>query len=170
MGISQKMNLSLMQLIWKQRLIILNPAKTNIRKKENEKMNENQAQNQAANQATNQASQKNQAAAKYAEAKTVVNGQEVSVQQAQAAAEAFDKQNNQTGIQAHHDNSSEAVQAGQTAQNAATMNESKLNLKQTNMQSGQSHLSGAGAQVQSEASQQAMAQQAAAKAKAKKAD
>ena len=86
-------------------------------------MNENQAQNQAQqNQATNQTNQKNQAAAKYAEAKTVVNGQEVSVQQAQAAEEAFNKQNNQTGVQAHHDNSSEAVQAGQTAQNAATKN------------------------------------------------
>ena len=139
-------------------------------KRSMKKMNENQAQNQAqqnqaTNQAANQANQKNQAAAKYAEAKTVVNGQEVSVQQAQAAAEAFDKQNNQTGIQQHHDNSSEAVQAGQTAKNAASMNESKLNLKQVNMQSGQSHLSGTGAQVQSEASQQA-----AAKAKAKKAD
>jgi len=138
-------------------------------------MNENQAQNQAqqnqaANQAINQASQKNQAAAKYAEAKTVVNGQEVKVKDVQAAEETFNKQNNQTGIQAHHDNSSEAVQAGQTAQNAATMNESKLNLKQVNMQSGQSHFSGAGTQAQSEASQQAATQQAAAKAKAKKAD
>ena len=104
-------------------------------------MNENQAQNQATNQATNQANQKNQAAAKYAEAKTVVNGQEVSVQQAQAAEEAFNKQNTQTGIQQHHDNSSEAVQAGQTAQNAPTMNESKLNIKQVNLQSGQQHLS-----------------------------
>ena len=142
-------------------------------------MNENQAQNQATNQATNQASQKNQAAAKYAEAKTVVNGQEVSVQQAQAAEEAFNKQNNQTGIQAHHDNSSEAVQAGQTAQNAAAMNDSNAAVKKVNVQSGQQHLeqhlqSGAQSQAQMNAQedQQTMQQSidAKAKARAKKAD
>ena len=36
-----------------------------------------------------------------------------------ATQEAFEAQNNQTGVQAHHDNSSEAVQAGQIAQNSA---------------------------------------------------
>jgi SWI/SNF chromatin-remodeling complex subunit SWI1 len=144
--------------------------------KENEKMNENQATNQA----TNQASQKNQAAAKYAEAKTVINGQEVKVKEAQAAEEAFNKQNTQTGIQAHHDNSSEAVQAGQTAQNAATMNQqTNAAVKQVDVQSGQQHLeqhmqSGAQSQAQMKAQEdhQTMQQSidAKAKAKAKKAD
>ncbi len=119
-----------MQLIWNQQLIILNHAKTNIRKKGIEKMNEqNQAQsqaqsqaqnNQATNETVNQYEQLAQNIAKSNEAKTLVNGQEVTLQEAKSAEESFNKQNTQTGIQAHHDNSTEAVQAGQVAQNAAT--------------------------------------------------
>ena len=55
----------------------------------------------------------------------MINGQEVTLKEAQAAEEAFNQQNNQTGIQAHHDNSSEAVQAGETAQNAQRKTRSK---------------------------------------------
>ena len=119
-----------MQLIWNQQLIILNHAKTNISKKGIEKMNEqNQAQsqaqsqaqnNQATNETVNQYEQLAQNIAKSNEAKTLVNGQEVTLQEAKSAEESFNKQNTQTGIQAHHDNSTEAVQAGQVAQNAAT--------------------------------------------------
>ncbi len=76
--------------------------------------------NQATNQAINQYEQLAQNIAKSNEAKTIVNGQEVTLQEAKDAEEAFNKQNMQTGIQAHHDNSSEAVEAGQVAQNAAT--------------------------------------------------
>ncbi len=97
-------------------------------------MNENKAQNQAIHQA----------AAKAAEAKTVINGQEMSVKDACAAQEAFEAQNNQTGVQAHHDNSSEAVQAGQAAQNSAMQNMQqhmqRAAVKQSNVQSGQAHL------------------------------
>lgn len=137
-------------------------------------MNENQAQNQAQqNQKTNQA------AAKYAEAKTVVNGQEVSVKQAQAAEEAFNQQNTQTGIQQHHDNSTEAVQAGQTAQNASSMNQTNAAVKQVDVQSGQQHLEQhmqAGAKSQAEMNTQEIQQtiqnsiDPKAKAKAKKAE
>ena len=97
-------------------------------------MNENKAQNQAFNQEI----------AKAAEAKTVINGQEVSVHDACATQEAFEAQNNQTGVQAHHDNSSEAVQAGQIAQNSAMQrmqqNMQHTAVKQSDLQSGQSHL------------------------------
>jgi hypothetical protein len=139
-------------------LNILKHAKQKLKTKEIQKMNENQAQqNQAANQATNQASQKNQAAAKYAEAKTVVNGQEVKVKEAQAAEEAFNKQNTQTGIQQHHDNSTEAVQAGEMAQNASTQNmqqqQSNAGVKQVDLQSGQQHLSQHLQQAQQETQQ-----------------
>lgn len=98
-------------------------------------MNENKAQNQAIHQEI----------AKAAEAKTVINGQEVSVHDACAAQESFEAQNTQTGIQSHHDNSSEAVQAGQTAQNSPMQkmqqNMQRAAVKQSNVQSGQSHLS-----------------------------
>lgn len=86
-------------------------------------MNENKAQNQAIHQAI----------AKAAEAKTVVNGQELSVKDAQAAEESFMRQNTQTGIQAHHNNNSEAVEAGQVAQNQS-QNQSQNMSGQNNMQ------------------------------------
>ena len=84
--------------------------------------------------------------------KTVVNGQEVDVKQAQQMQEQFEAQNNQTGIQAHHDNSSEHVQAGQTAQNTQAKARAKKEVNQVNVQSGQSHLS-------QQAGQQAQTQQ-----------
>jgi hypothetical protein len=125
-------------------------------------MNENQPKNQANVQATNQANEKNQA-------KTIVNGQEVTVEQAVQMQQEFEKQNIKTGIQAHHDNSTESVQAGQVAQNQTHAESKGLNIKQVNVQSGQSHLS----QTQQQPPQQAMQQQsvdadARAKAKAKK--
>jgi hypothetical protein len=117
---------------------------------------------------------------KAVEAKTVLNGQEVNVKEAQAAEEAFEAQNNQTGVQAHHDNSSEAVQAGQVAQNATGQNmqqQQKAAVKQSEMQSGQQHLSqhiqNAGtSQVQQAAKEDHEMMQKAvdAKAKTKKAD
>ena len=98
-------------------------------------MNEN---NQANLQANNQSNQTQQA-----KVKTVINGQEVDVKAAQAAQEAFEKQNNQTGIQAHHDNSTEAVNAGEMAQqsmNQAQPTETIRPIKQADLQSGQQHL------------------------------
>jgi hypothetical protein len=117
-------------------------------------MNENQAQqnqaqnqavqNGATNQATNQNQQMAQQAAKAAEAKTVVNGQAVNVKEAQGAEAAFEKQNTRTGIQQHHDNTSEAVEAGQMAQNAADLlaqqTHYKAIVRQADLQSGQQHL------------------------------
>jgi len=135
---------------------------------ENNPMAQNQAQNKTINEALHQVGQEG---TKSSEAKTVINGQEVSLEQAQAAEQQAAMQNTQTGIQAHHDNSSEAVEAGKTATNAAK--------NHGNVQSGQSHLAqhvqGAGAAAQGAAAQGAAAQnaaasQAAAKAKTKKAD
>ena len=129
----------------------------------------------------NETNQKNvQANQKAVEAKTVLNGQEVSVNAAQAAQEAFEAQNNQTGVQAHHDNSSEAVQAGQVAQNAAgqNMQQQKAAVKQSDLQSGQQHLAqhvqnAGGSQYQQAAKEDAAMVQKAVDAKAtqqKKAD
>jgi hypothetical protein len=87
--------------------------------------------------------QLNQQIQQQNEAKTIVNGQVVSLKAAQAAVEAADQQSTQTGIQAHHDNSSEAVQAGQTAQNsqaASSQAQQQQSIKQANVQSGQQHL------------------------------
>jgi hypothetical protein len=86
---------------------------------------------QANNQATSQANE---------EAKTVINGKVVSLSAAQAAEQQAALEAQQTGIQAHHDNSSEAVQAGQTASNPATKDTAAFNIRQANVQSGQSHL------------------------------
>lgn len=95
--------------------------------------NENQANNQT-NQANVQAN---------AEAKTVVNGKVVSLNEALQAEQQAAQQAQQTGIQAHHSNHSEAVQAGQTAQNAAQQQPTNLNIRQANVQSGQSHMGAA---------------------------
>ena len=87
-----------------------------------------------------------QQAAKAAEAKTVVNGQAVNVKEAQAAEEAFMRQNTKTGIQQHHDNTTDAVEAGQVGQNAQQlMNQAqqtnyKAVVKLADLQSGQQHL------------------------------
>lgn len=67
------------------------------------------------------------------QSQTVVNGKTVSVEQAQAAMQAHESNMTETGIQAHHANTSEAVQAGQKAKNA-----SKMNMQ--NVQSGEAHL------------------------------
>lgn len=129
-------------------------------------MNENKAQNQAIHQT----------AAKAAEAKTIINGQEVSVHDACAAQESFEAQNTQTGIQSHHDNSSEAVQAGQVAQNSALQNMQqnmqRAAIKPSELQSGQSHLashiqSAPASQYQQAAQQDHAAVQNAIDAKAK---
>lgn len=94
----------------------------------------NQANNQAANQANVQAN---------SEAKTVVNGKVVSLAEAYQAEQQAAQQAQQTGVQAHHSNHSEAVQAGQTAQNAAQQQPTNLNIRQANVQSGQSHMGAA---------------------------
>jgi hypothetical protein len=95
------------------------------------------------NQNQNQLNQHEQQIQQQNEAKTVINGQVVPLKSAQAAVEAADQQSTQTGIQAHHDNSSEAVQAGQTAQNsqaASSQAQQQQSIKQANVQSGQQHL------------------------------
>jgi hypothetical protein len=94
----------------------------------------NQQNNQQANQQNSQDLQK-----------TVVNGKVVSLKQAQQIEEQFNQQQaQQTGIQAHHNNDSESVPAGQVAQNQNMMQqaEQQAMINQTNLQSGQSHLSG----------------------------
>jgi hypothetical protein len=101
-------------------------------------MNENQKHQ--ANQQNHQ--ENNQMVQKQNEQKTVVNGKFVSVQQAQQMEEQFNKQNNKTGIQEHHNNQSESVQAGQIAQNQQQVlsQQSGHNIKAVNVQSGQQHL------------------------------
>lgn len=71
------------------------------------------------------------------EPKTVVNGKVVPLKQSQEATAAFEAQNTQTGIQDHHNNSSEAVQSGQVAQqqtNATQVQEASI--RQANVQAG----------------------------------
>ena len=132
------------------------------------------------NQKAQQDPQLAQQIAKDNELKTILNGKEVPLQEAQAAEEAFNQQNTQTGIQAHHDNSSEAVQVGQVGQNSAAMLNQEYAkaqaVKQSEVQSGQSHLeqhSQNAASMQSEAQkklqedQQAIQNAMDAKAKAK---
>ena len=51
------------------------------------------------------------------EAKTIVNGQDCFPERSTSMEQAIATTKNQTGIQAHHDNSTEAVQAGQMAKN-----------------------------------------------------
>lgn len=113
------------------------------------------------------------------QAKTIVNGKEVTLKEAQEMADAAARQTMKTGIQAHHDNSSEAVAAGEVGSNTNVTEQSTANVKQSNMQSGQSHLAkdasietaqARAAQQAAEQAAQQQAQQAAAKAKAKKAE
>jgi hypothetical protein len=116
---------------------------------------------------------------KAAEAKTVINGKTIPLKQAQAAEEAAAQQNTKTGIQQHHDNSSEAVQAGQMGSNQASQETSEFQVKQVNIQSGQQHMqqhmnSGEMSQEQLQAKEDKNTVQSAldskAKAKTKKAD
>lgn len=88
---------------------------------------------------------------KDAEAKTIVNGKIVSVKDVQTAQQALEaKTNQQTGIQEHHTNSTEAVAAGQVAKNQAqtqaqmqaqqAMTQAQQQMTVANMQSGQQAL------------------------------
>ncbi len=78
--------------------------------------NEQQNASQANTQKSEELAKAHQEAAKAVEPKTVVNGKVVSLKAAQAA-EAYHSANaTQTGIQEHHANNTEAVQAGQVAQ------------------------------------------------------
>ena len=99
--------------------------------------------------------QAHEQAAKAVEPKTVVNGKVVSLKAAQAAEAYFETSNTQTGIQAHHDNTTEAVPAGQIAQQGQqAMNQQQMNqatgaqVRQANVQSSQAHLENAMNQTQ----------------------
>jgi hypothetical protein len=91
--------------------------------------------------------QAHEQAAKAIEPKTVVNGKVVSLKAAQAAEAYFEANNTTTGVQAHHDNTTEAVPAGQIAQQGQqAMNQQQMNqatgaaVRQANVQSSQAHL------------------------------
>jgi hypothetical protein len=116
------------------------------------------------NQNTNKINQANSEAAAKAEPKTVINGKVVSLQQAQAMEQAFNESVSKTGIQAHHDNSTEAVNAGEVAKSASTAEAGAAQqynqqaIKQTDVQSGQAHLQefeGQAHQAQQQAQQHA---------------
>lgn len=125
-----------------------------------------QAQNTQANaQALAQAHSQ---AANNAEPKTVLGGKVVPLKVAQAAESAFDESNRTSGIQAHHDNTSESVPAGQvasrsqsTAESAEVQAQQAATIKAGNIQSGQAgvkeHLQQAEQQAQ-QAQQQAAQQ------------
>jgi hypothetical protein len=78
----------------------------------------------------------------HPEAKTVVNGKVVPVQDALQAEQSMNQQAKQTGVNESHNNNTEAVQAGATSQNAQGLqqNQEVQNIKQTNVQSGQAEL------------------------------
>lgn len=106
----------------------------------NEKLN--QAGQKANPSITNQ-QQMNQSSIQqnvHPEAKTVVNGKVVSLQDALEAEKAFNKQNTQTGATEAFNNHTEAVQAGEVAQNAQVQQEQTYSIKQANVQSGQAEL------------------------------
>lgn len=98
------------------------------------------------NQNIEKINQANSEAAAQMEPKTVINGKVVSLQQAQMAEEAFNQTMSQSGIQAHHSNASEAVNAGDVAKSASTAEASAAQVynqaavKQADVQSGQAHL------------------------------
>lgn len=110
-----------------------------------------------ANQTNNQASsQGNQAAQKAAEPMTVLNGQVMSVKDAQRALEIAEMSATKTGIQSIHDNSTEPVQAGQEAQeNKQDPQPTQVNVRQANVQSAQGHMDQHVQSAQSEAQGQA---------------
>jgi hypothetical protein len=78
----------------------------------------------------------------HPEAKTVVNGKMVPLQDALQAEQSLNQQAKQTGITEAHNNHTEAVQAGEVAQNAQGLqqNQEVQNIKQANVQSGQAEL------------------------------
>lgn len=111
-----------------------------------------------------------------AEAKTVVNGKVVSLEQAKQAIAESEARNTQTGIQSHHDNSTEAVPSGQFAQQQTKATQyQEQTIRNANVQSGGEHMqqsmnqtqqqstpseSANAAQTQQEMSQAAQAAQA----------
>lgn len=109
-------------------------------------MNEqqNQVQQNQTQQTNLQANQQMaQQVKKASEPKTIVNGQEVTIIEAQAIEEEALMQNTQTGIQQQHDNSSEAVCAGQIAQNSDQLMQQYQQhsaVRPSELQSGQQHL------------------------------
>jgi len=76
----------------------------------------------------------------HPEAKTVVNGKVVSLQEALEAEKAMNQQAKQTGVTEAQNNHTEAVQAGEVAQNAQVQQEQTHSIKQANVQSGQAEL------------------------------
>jgi hypothetical protein len=122
--------------------------------------------------------QNNQNAEQF-QAKTVVGGKAVSIKQAQKMEEAFNNQNNnQTGIQPHHDNSTESVMAGEVAQNQMNTQQEQMVVNQWNVQSGMQDMNQFAGQSQTQemkkqqadkdAMQKSIDANAKAKAKAKK--
>lgn len=103
---------------------------------------------EAAQMAQTQAAQNSQAnnqthsqMAAQNEPKTVVNGKVVPINKAQAAEAARENNVTKTGIQQAHDNSTEPVQSGKTAKNAATQQTTQQQtIRQSNMQSGQQEM------------------------------
>lgn len=137
--------------------------------KENQQMTNNFQEGQAKNNETQNQGQ-------VQEAKTVVNGKVVPLSQAQQMEQQAAQQATQTGIQAQHDNNTQAVQAGQVASGAQPMEDEALRIKQGNVQSGQMNQSQFGYEnnggtpdttsVQEQLQQQAEQAQQEAKAKA----
>lgn len=103
-----------------------------------------QAQNTQAN--AQKMAQESNKTANSAEPKTVLNGKVVQLKFAQAAESAFDESNRTSGVQKHHDNTSESVPAGQIASRSQSTAESaevqaaQQTIKQGNVQSSQAHL------------------------------
>jgi hypothetical protein len=74
-------------------------------------------------------------------AKTILNGKEVTHQEAVDSVAAAEQSNQQTGIQPQHSNNTEAVQSGKTAKkSAAKVQTNTLNVKSGSLQSGETHL------------------------------
>ena len=78
----------------------------------------------------------------HPEAKTVVNGKTVPLQDALQAEQSLNQQAKQTGVTEAHNNHTEAVQAGEVAQNAQGLqqNQEVQAVKQSDVQSGQAEL------------------------------
>ena len=78
----------------------------------------------------------------HPEAKTIVNGKVVKVEDALQAEQALNQQNKQTGITEAQNNHTEAVQAGEVAQNAQGLQQNQEfgAVKQSDVQSGQAEL------------------------------
>lgn len=122
-----------------------------------------QAQSEMSQAEAQKLAQAHSQAASNAEPKTVVNGKVVPLKFAQAAEAGFNaaEESSQTGIRQHHDNATEAVQAGQIAKNqtgaeagAAQMynqQQTGQTVKKGNVQSAQAHLEQHLQQAQQEA-------------------